>query len=804
MNNKYVCVHGHFYQPPRENAWLEAVEMQDSAYPDHDWNERITRECYGPNARARVLDAEGRITGLANNYARMSFNFGPTLLAWMKESAPRAYAEVIEGDRASRERFGGHGSAMAQAYNHTIMPLCNERDKLTQVRWGIRDFEARYGRRPEGMWLPETAVDTASLECLAAEGIRFTVLAPRQCAAVRPVGAAEWTDVSGGVDPTRAYLCPLPSGRAIALYFYDGPVSQGVAFEGLLNSGERFAERLLGLLDDGRDHPQLVHIATDGESYGHHHRHGEMALAAALGQIERAEGVSLTNYAQFLELHPPEMEARIVEASSWSCAHGVERWKSDCGCNSGRQGFHQRWRGPLREAFDWLRDSIAAPFEAKGKELLSDPWAARDAYVDVLLERSPASLERFFAAHCTGATSAEERSQVLRLMELQRHALLMYTSCAWFFDDVAGIETTQVIQYAARVVQLASAALGLDLEGGLLERLEHAQGSTPGLENGRVVYERSVRPAVLDLPRVAAHYALSRTFDGSMASVFAFDVEPGEERRRTAGRARLLVGHATFRSRVTLEHSAFSYCVLHPGDHTTSCGVRDFQSVDAFNATAGAAEEPFDRADFTGVLRVMDREFGGGTYSIASLFRDEQHSVVRKILEPTLEQIDGAYRQIYEQHAPMARFLRTLNLPVPRRIQVVNSFVVSQALRRILEQPAPDLVRARELAEEAQREGIPLDEVTVRHAATRALERAASVSAAHAAHPDTLRRLRDLARFTALLPLEVDPWPAQEAVIDRFMPLARRAREGDGAADPLMSAWLQAYDELCAAVRVVA
>lgn len=803
MKEKYICVHGHFYQPPRENAWLEAVEMQESAYPDHDWNERITRECYAPNARARLLDAKGRIAALISNYERMSFNFGPTLLAWMQECAPTAYTRVIEGDQRSIDRFDGHGSAIAQAYNHPIVPLCNDRDRATQIRWGIRDFEHRFGRKPEGMWLPETAADTASLECLAAEGIKFTVLAPRQCAAVRPIGAAEWTEVNGGVDPTRAYRCPLPSGRSVALFFYDGPVSTGVAFEGLLNNGERFEQRLTDLLDNSREHAQIVHIATDGESYGHHHRYGEMALATALDRVDRAQGVDLTNYAMFLGRHPPEMEAKIHEHSSWSCAHGVERWKSDCGCNAGHPGFHQRWRGPLREAFDWLRDAVTGPFEEMGRGLLKDPWAARDAYIDVLLDRSPHSQELFFAAHSSKELDGPERSAVLQLMELQRHAMLMYTSCAWFFDDVSGIETTQVIQYAARVVQLASELFNVQLEPELLERLAKAEGNVRELPNGRVVYENNVRPAILDLPRVGAHYALSRTFDRSMEHIFAFDVMPGEELRLTAGRARLLVGHAVFRSRVTLHESRLSYCVLHPGDHTTSCGVRPFAGSEVFAATSKSAEEAFDRADFPGVTRVMDEGFGGGRYSIASLFRDEQHAVVRKILAPTLEQIDGAYQQIYEQHTPMARYLRSLNLHVPRRIQVVGSFVLSRGVRSQLEQAEPDLSRCRELVEEAKRAGIDLDEVTLRHTAMLALENVRSIPPERFDSTDVLKRVHDLAKFTIELPFEVDVWPLQEVVFDLALPRAAAHRMNAAAGDETSAAWVRAFDELCETLGIV-
>ncbi len=802
MTTRYVCIHGHFYQPPRENAWLEAVEQQESAYPDHDWNERITRECYGRNASARLLDEKGRITRITNNYSRISFNFGPTLLAWMKANALRDYDAVIEADRRSVERYGGHGSAMAQGYNHAILPLCNDRDRRTQVRWGVRDFEFRYGRRPEGMWLPETAADMRSLEALAEHGIKFTVLAPRQCAAVRPTGTSTWSEVGESVDPSRAYRCELPSGKTMALFFYDGPVSQAVAFEGLLNSGDRFAERLLGGVDPARGHAQLIHIATDGESYGHHHRHGEMALCAALERIDRTEGIGLINYAQFLERHPPELEARIHENSSWSCVHGVERWKSDCGCNSGRQSVHQKWRAPLRAAFDWLRDAVNPVFEDRARSLFADPWAARDAYIDVILDRSTENVDRFLNGQASRALDQAERTRAMCLMELQRHALLLYTSCAWFFDDIGGIETVQVIQYAARVVQLARENLGIDLEPGLLERLALCRGNSADMPDGRAVYEKSVRPAMIDPRRVGAHYAVSQMFDSRENRVHAFEVSQGPERRRRAGRARLLLGRAVIRSRITLDHHDLSYCVPHLGDHTVSCGVRAFRGDDAFDAMVREVEATFDKADFTGVLRMLDSHFDGTAYSIGSLFRDQQRAVVRRILEPALAQVDAAYAHIYEQNAPIARFLRSLGLEVPHRIQIVGTFVLSQALSRALEKEPPDLLRAAEIAAEAAREGIALDEPTVSIAAHEALRRGATLPGPAAEDPGQIEQLLGLSRFIKSLPFSVDLWVAQEAFFERVIPRrvdqAALATDGDERA----RRWLGLQAELGEAIDI--
>jgi len=347
---RYICIHGHFYQPPRENPWLEAIELQDSAYPYHDWNERITAECYAPNAVARIVDGDNRIVKLINNYARISFNFGPTLLSWLEAKAPEVYAAILDADRDSQLRFSGHGSALAQVYNHVIMPLANSRDRKTQIRWGIGDFTKRFQRAPEGMWLAETAVDVETLELLAEQDLRFAILAPHQAARLRAIGERQWQPINGiAIDPSRAYRQVLPSGKTIALFFYDGPIARAVAFEGVLSRGEHFVDKLMAGFSNARDWPQLVHLATDGESYGHHHKFGDMALAYALDQIETKQLARLTNYGEFLAQHPPTHEVEIAEKTSWSCAHGIDRWWSDCGCNSGAHpDWNQKWRTPLR------------------------------------------------------------------------------------------------------------------------------------------------------------------------------------------------------------------------------------------------------------------------------------------------------------------------------------------------------------------------------------------------------------------------------------------------------------------------
>lgn len=493
---QFVCVHGHFYQPPRENPWTGRIEPQPTAAPYANWNERVCAECYAPNAAARILDPAGHIIARESNYNHISFDFGPTLLSWLEAEEPDTYAAILAADRLS------HGG-MAQAYNHIIMPLANARDRATQVLWGSFDFQHRFGREPEGMWLPETAVDVPTLEDLAAAGLHFTVLAPRQAARVRHLGSRQWTDVSGGrVDPRFAYEVRLPSERRMVVFFYDAGLAQGVAFENLLNDGRRLADRLVAALGTRPDHSalrwrevRLASVATDGETYGHHHRFGEMALAVALRELDTRPDIVLTTYRSFLATHPPVAEVEIIEDTSWSCAHGVERWRSDCGCCTGAHpGWHQAWRAPLRASLDWLRDQLAAAYQRAGGRLVWNVWNARNRYIEVLLDRHPRVAQTFLAQHSRYPLNPSEQARLWQLLEMQRHAMLMFTSCGWFFDDISGLEASQVLAYAARAIELARQAFDLDLESDFLRLLEAAPSNLPEFRTGRGIFEQVIRP----------------------------------------------------------------------------------------------------------------------------------------------------------------------------------------------------------------------------------------------------------------------------------------------------------------------
>jgi alpha-amylase/alpha-mannosidase (GH57 family) len=469
------------------------VPVEPTAFPFHDWNERITVECYRPNAVARILEHDGVPDRIVNNYSQVSFNFGPTLLDWLAKEAPDVYESVLQADRDSVARFGGHGCAVAQGYAHAILPLANARDRRTQVVWGVRDFEHRFGRTPEGFWLPETAVDTPTLEALSEQGVAFTVLAPRQARRVRRAGG-DWRDVDeSSLDTTRPYRVSLPSGRRIAVYFYDGPLSRAIAFESILRSGEELAHCLVSSAGDDDGRPRLGHIATDGETYGHHHRFGEMALAYALQFIEDRGLAALTNYGQFLEIATPTDEAQIVEASSWSCEHGVERWRSNCGCRAGEHhAYTQEWRASVRDGLNWLNTHLGERFEATTAGYIKDPWAARDSYIDLV--HNPAGTNTWLQSLAGRSLSNAELSRLTDLFESQRQAILMFASCAWFFEDVAGIETVQALRHAARAIELSQRASGPDdTERRFTSLLALAQSNDPSEGTGADVYERHAR-----------------------------------------------------------------------------------------------------------------------------------------------------------------------------------------------------------------------------------------------------------------------------------------------------------------------
>jgi len=784
--DRYICIHGHFYQPPRENPWLEAVEVQDSAAPFHDWNERITAECYAPNTAARRVDASNLIMDIVNNFEGISFNIGPTLISWLAREAPAVYRKILEADRASVDKHG-HGNAIAQVYNHQIMPLASRADKITEVRWGLEDFRQRFGREAEGLWLPETAADDDTLEILAEEGVRFTILAPSQAWRIRALAGGPWEEVNDAIDPSRAYLWRGPRGLSLALFFYDGPISRAIAFENVLQDADKLVARLRAAFSAERTWPQLVHCATDGESYGHHSRFGEMALAAALQQLSRDDSVALTNYGAFLAATPPTHEVQIHQGTSWSCAHGVERWRADCGCRV-RGDWHQRWRGPLREALDWLREAVDSLYEARGGALFKDAWQARDEYVNVILDRRRETLEAFLAAHLRVAAEPAVRLEARRLLELQRNRLLMYTSCGWFFDEISGIEPVQVLRYAAMALQYVSDLGGGQLEPEFQRRLAAAPSNLPSYGDGGEVYRRLVAPALVDLRRVVAHYAITGLIDEQPddASVYAYHVRRLDESRASYGTTALRIGHVEVEADLTGERREAAYALLHFGGHDFSCALQAWESRTAYERMKDDLLQRYARYSVADMVRGIDEYFRGEAFGLPHLFLEERRRVLARVIASVLEKHEATYRGIWEENRKLVRYLRQADAPIPEALAIVARHVLEQQALTELNEVGRSGTLSEPLLEtiaEASALGLMLDLSAAKPQLQAAIERALAAVAAEPT-PERVAAATRLVTDARTLGLRFGLWAAQ----NQFFDVWRGGRDARPQLQPLATA----------------
>jgi alpha-amylase/alpha-mannosidase (GH57 family) len=725
MAGKYLCIHGHFYQPPRESPWLEEIEQQDSAAPFHDWNERITAECYGPNAFSRILNEEGFIVNILNNYSRISFNFGPTLLNWMQKHATDVYDSILRADELSKQFNNGHGSALAQVYNHIIMPLANQRDKETQIVWGIKDFESRFKRKPEGMWLAETAVDTATLEVLAEHDIQFTILAPRQAKAVKMLNSGSWQDVSGEkINTNKAYVCKLPSGKSIHLFFYNGAISQKIAFTGLLDNGSLFAESLIEGFHPDDAAPQLVNVATDGESYGHHHKHGDMALAFCINYLANRDDVELVNYARFLEVTPPDYEVQIFENSSWSCVHGIERWRKDCGCNTGASnGWNQKWRAPLREALNWLSDKTATVFETEMKAYCHEPWIVRNEYIQVINERSEKNLDRFILHHGHTKLNKHQRTRFVRLLEMQRHAMLMFTSCAWFFDEVSGIETVQILQYADRVIQLVESETDVRLMDEFSRMLENVPSNVAEFQNASGIYQKYVSPARLTLSKVGMHYAVASLFEDYPESLVICNYHAESEvyERLEAGILKLAVGKTKINSIITHSEKIFYFAVIYLGqNHFLGNSAAEMDEAE-FNEMKDEITDAFSKSRVADVIGIMQTYFGPEKFSLWSLLKDEQRKILYQILQKDINQAEDSYKKIYNRNYNIMTVLKNAELPVPQLLTANVQTVINNEIKNFFKGNILYPARLEKLAKEVTKWDVKLYKDEIAFAASQRL-----------------------------------------------------------------------------------
>ncbi|EDX87832.1 glycosyl hydrolase, family 57 [Synechococcus sp. PCC 7335] len=735
----YVCIHGHFYQPPREDPSRGVVSKQPSAAPFHDWNERILYESYRPNAFARILNGAGEVVRIVNNYEYISFNIGPTLMSWLERHDLETYRRILAADKISCDRNQGHGNAIAQAYNHIILPLANYRDKVTQIRWGIADFQHRFRRDPEGMWLAETAVDNDTLAVLVNEGIRFIILAPSQASRCRrfglPHGYDEWQSVEAGdIDPTQPYRCFIPTqpnGRNyIDIFFYDGPISGDMGFDDTLQSSQQFADRLEQAVrsfesenesldwiasERFRRRSQLISVATDGETFGHHRGGAEKTLAHTVINELPARDRQIISYAHYLSLCPPTWEVQLKPVTAWSCSHGVDRWQHECGCGGGGH-WQQQWRAPLRQALDWLRDHLIVIYEKLGTALLSNPWAARNDYINVLNRSSEQALEQFFVSHQTHPLTRGERTEALRLLEMQRHAMLMYTSCGWFFDEISRPEGTQILRYAARAIELAEAVSGKLLEGEFVEQLAQAPSNVDYFKTGAGVYQKQVKPSQTSLERIVAHYAISSLFNSFRPEeqLYCYTLRRQDYYQQPLGALTLAVGRVEVTTAMTQETQILSFAVLHLGGWDFQCGIQAFPNRGHYTQAKKVVTEAFSTASIAQSILAIDKQFSQ-TYTLKDLSQEERQQIMQQLNQETLQRLDKLYEQVYRENYSVLMAFHRDCIAVPQSLQVAADITLSQralAVIRTLEQditePNGDLLKIT-VGRVAELEGIAIE-----------------------------------------------------------------------------------------------
>ncbi len=824
-----LVIHGHFYQPPRENPWTGFVEREAGAQPFHDWNERIHAECYRANAFARIHDRHGRVASIANNYSRLSFNFGPTLVGWLARHHPRTWRRIVDADRGSVRRLG-HGNAIAQAYGHPILPLASPRDLRTQIKWGLADFRARFGREAEALWLPETACNESVLEALMDEGLRYAILAPHQAASVREIaevrgptanarrGTSE--EAPGSVSPkasnerldtSRPYFFRHRQDpkRSIALFFYDGELAKGVAFEGALASSARLVdrfERAAKANGRGNEGAGLVHFATDGESYGHHSRFGDRCLAFTLAVEAPRRGFRVTNYAEFLDRVEPTHEVLLSEGAdglgtSWSCAHGIERWRSDCGCQTGgKDDWSQAWRVPLREALTFLRDEAARLFEDAGADLFKDPWAARDAYGALLAARNGPTEEVggneadplvFLRSQAKKPLSARDSERALGLLELARHALLTDTSCGYFFSDISGLESVQILKYGGRVLD-SLAELGQEPRTDrFLEILAEARSNLPAMGNGADVYHKLVEPCRVTPASVAAHLAMTKLVDhlpdeGRLAGFsFAFHGVRREKRERL----RAATGRLRLADLATTRPLEFAVGTMHLGGVDFHVVLKEDPGEEEFAKSTDRFWKRFTAASLPAVLRALDEEFDDpkyGAFGLAHVLSEGRREIFDRVFGDLVERFSDQFAHLYDDNRRLLDVFTSAGFEIPQVLKAAAEFTLSKRFLAEIERQNGSHDRKRyeeaiRIAAEAARHGYDLD----RREAKERISKIVLSAVQEAIETNLLEEaeevvgLVELARLLGLSPDFEEPQEALFEAISTMEPAAGLRRAGE-------------------------
>ena len=804
--NHYICIHGHFYQPPRENPWLEEIETQDLARPYHDWNVLVTEECYAPNTAARILDHEGKIIDIVNNYSNISFNIGPTLLSWLKDKNIEIYQSIIDADKKSLQQFSGHGSAIAQCYNHMIMPLANTRDKRTQIIWGIKDFEYHFKRAPEGMWLPETAVDIETLDIMAELGIKFTILEPKQAKGVQLIGSHEFRPVKDrNIDVRLPYLCKLPSGRTITIFFYNASISHEISFGDVLKDGGKFANKLLHAFPYNNNKNQLVSIATDGEVYGHHRKYGEMALSFCLHHIKSNNLAKITVYGEYLAKNLPTYEVEIVENSSWSCAHGVERWRENCSCSTGSNPeWNQKWRIKLREAIDAIRDILIHIYEKEISNFVKDPWELRNDYIEIILDRNTGKnedlyIEKFFLKHSLYELKEKERIKVLKLLEMQRHSMLSYTSCGWFFDDISGIESIQVMAYMGRAIQLANEFNSdTNLESQFLSILIDAKSNILEHKNGAHIYKKYVKPMIVDITDIGLHYAIASLFDGysGVTRMNRHKIKNEAFTKHVVENEKIAIGIFNIRSEITREEKIFCFTVLHYGIRNIVCGIHEYKGETEFYANQQKILDVFKSGDIKTTISIIKNHYGDCPYSLEHLFKDEKRKVINQILKPKLNKLDQLFHSLYKDYAPIINIINEMNAPLPQTLQSLMELTLNMDLRNILQKKEVDLKQLQKLVDEFERLPFEPDRPSLNYIASHKIN---ELIKELSKHPQSLPLLKKIERvFSMLKPLNLrlDFWEYQNIYFkmshECYQKMKKKAEKNDKDA----ISWIESFDSL--------
>jgi alpha-amylase/alpha-mannosidase (GH57 family) len=773
-----LVIHGHFYQPPRENPWTDTVEREPGAEPYHDWNERIHYECYRANAFARISDRYNRVEAIINNYARINFNFGPTLLTWLERHHPKTYERVLEADRESMMARGGHGNAIAQGYNHAILPLCNERDRRTQIRWGLEDFRFRFKRDPESLWLPETACDDATLGALIDEGLSYVILSPFQAARVRRIGGAEWKIATdGNVDtsiPYR-YFHRDGSGRSIAVFFYNGQLARSIAFEGGLASSRALVERFVQAAQGGEGN--LVSVATDGETYGHHFRFGEKGLAYALEVEAVPQGLRVTNYGEYLEENPPVWEVEISngplgEGTSWSCSHGVSRWIRDCGCTTdSTEGWTQKWREPLRAALDFLRDEAAREFAEAGGALFLDPWAARDDYIRLIVSRHRFR-EEFLYRHAGRWLQAEEKERALTFLELQRHSMLMYTSCGWFFSDISRIEAIQDLEYAGRVLDLMK-ELGLKSpRERFLEILSEAQSNRPERGNGADIFRRSVDTVRVSPAAIASSHAISSlvSHEPEEVEMAGFRFSREDFSRRQHGRLKLATGRMMLDSVWTGRHYDYAFAAMHFGGVDFLCALRPFPGEAEFRAAAEKLWSNFRTASVPTMLRLMQTEFGPEEFGLEHVLPEGRERIAGIIFKNLVNRFTDEYAMLYRENRRRIEMLQRAGFELPQELRAAAEFTFGKSfeeeIRRQQQSRDPSAYgKAVRIAQEATKRGYKFDRSSSRPVFEEMIEGAVQLAVTETS-PENIDSALALVSLAEALGIDVNLDKPQEEVYE--------------------------------------